>query len=357
MVERRSKILKSSIIEKVTILLLFLSVSFSICYWAVAKYDVSTDYAACGDAQSYIKMSKMDYQDVRKPFRYRVLMPSTVYILNRYLNIGNFLSRYYEDVDKKMIQLNFGIVNMICLTLAGFLLFYYCLYLGFNRWEGLVGAFLFFTSFFVITYYAVPLVDSMAAFFIIACFYALLKNSMFGLMLAFLFGVFAKETTFIAIPLIMLEERKIFSRKLLYCLPGIVLYSIFVNVSGYSGGWTISHTLLNQGTFLGSIYTFINSLNFYYIIDFIQTFMFLWVLFFFALFRCRQPVFIRRSLWLLLLPLLMAPIAATPSVGRVSFFLFPIVIPCVLLALRKIFASEDSNIVCSEKGIKDAKNI
>ncbi len=350
MVECHNKISKTGLIEKVCILLLFLSVSFSICYWAMAKYDVNTDYAACGDAQSYIKMSQMDYENVRKPFRYRILMPSLVYILNKHLNLDSFLNKYYEDVEKKKIQLNFGIINILSLAFAGFLLFYYCLHLGFNKWEGLVGAFLFFTSFFVVNYYSVPMVDSMAAFFVIACFYALLKNSIPGLVLAFLFGVFAKETTFIVIPLIMLEERKIFSRKLLYCLPGIVLYSIFVNVSSYSQGWTISNTVFNHGKLLGCIYGFIDTLNFYYIIDFIQTFMFLWVLFFIALFKCKKPVFIKRSLWLLLLPLVMAPIAATPSVGRVSFFLFPIVIPCALLALRKIFTLDNTDFVSIEKG-------
>lgn len=357
MIERQNKISKTGLIEKTCILLLFLSVSFSICYWAIAKYDVNTDYAACGDAQSYIKMSQMNYENVRKPFRYRILMPSLVYILNKNLNLDSFLNKYYENVENKKIQLNFGIINILSLTFAGFLLFYYCLHLGFNKWEGLAGAFLFFTSFFVVNYYSVPMVDSMAAFFIIACFYALLKNSMPGLMLAFLFGVFAKETTFIVIPLIVIEERRIFSRKLLYCLPGIILYSIFVNVFRYSEGWTISKVLLDFDYFFQYASSFFRTLNLYFLIEAIQTFMFLWVLFLYAFFKCTKPVFIRRALWLLIFPIIAAPIAGTPVVGRVAFFLFPIVIPCALLALRKIFTLDNTDIVSIEKGIRDAKNI
>jgi len=325
-------------VEKICLFLLFLGISFSICYWAIAKYDVGADYKACGDAQYYIKMSKMDYSDVRKPYRYRVLMPSMVYILNRNVNLDGFLSKYYEDVEKKKIQLNFGIVNIITIAFSGFLLFYYCFHLGFNKWESLVGAFLFFTSFFVINYYSVPMIDSLAAFFIIAGFYAVFRNSGIGLMLTFLFGVFAKETTFLILLLIILEERKIFSKKILYCLPGILAYFIFVNIFKYSEGWTVSKTMLDVNYLASYIDSFLKSLNAYFVIEGIQTFMFLWILFLYAIFKLDKPLFIKRALWLLLLPLVCAPIAGTPVVGRVTFFLCPVVIPLSLIALRSIFA-------------------
>lgn len=329
-------------VEKICLFMLFLGISFSICYWAIAKYDVNTDYKACGDAQYYIKMSKMDYSDVRKPYRYRILMPSMVYILNKYLNFDSFLSKYYEDVEKKKIQLNFGIVNIIAIACSGFLLFYYCSYLGFNKWESLVGALLYFTSFFVINYYSVPMVDALAAFFIIAGFYAVFRNSNIGLMLSFLFGVFAKETTFLILLLIIFEEKKIFSKKLLYCLPGILAYFIFVNIFKYSQGWTISKTLLDGNYLASYIGSFSKKLNAYFVIEGIQTFMFLWVLFLYAIFKLKKPLFIKRALWLLLLPLIFAPIAGTPVVGRVTFFLCPIIIPLSLIALRNIFAKENA---------------
>jgi len=331
---------RKNFIEKICIFLLFLSVSFSICYWAIAKYDVDSDFKAIGDAQSYIKMSKMDYTNVRKPFRYRIMAPSLVYVLDKSLDLDSFLNKYYEDVEKKKIQLNFGIVNIISIAFTGFLLFYYCVHLGFNKWESLVGSFLFFTSFFVVNYYSVPMVDALAAFFIMAGFYAVLRNSAVGLFLSFLFGVFAKETTFLILFLIVLTERKIFSKKMLCCLPGIVAYFIFINVFRYSEGWTITRTLLDSSQFLEFASLFCRRLNLYFLIEAIQTFMFLWVLFLYAVFKYDKPLFIKRALWLLIFPFIAAPIAGTPAVGRVTFFLFPIVIPFALLVLKDIFAKE-----------------
>lgn len=331
---------KKGFVEKICILLLFLGISFSICYWAMAKYDVDSDYTACGDAQYYIKMSNMDYKDVCKPYRYRVLMPSLVYVFNKYVNMDSFLSRYYEDVEKKKAQLGFGIINTIAIALSGFLLLYYCARLGFNKWESLVGALLFFTSFFVINYYPVPMVDSLAAFFIIAGFYAVLTNSAAGLILSFLFGVFTKETTFLIPLLIMLEEKKIFPKKLFYCLPGLITYIVFMNFFKYPQGWTISRVLLDHHYFLEHAGSFCKTLGAYFVIEGIQTFMFLWALFLYAIFKLNKPAFIERALWLLLLPFIFAPIGGTPVVGRVTFFLFPVIIPLSLLALRKLFAQD-----------------
>ncbi len=195
--------IKSRLREKVVVFMLFLSASFSISYWAIAKYDVYSDYRACGDSQSYIKMSYHDCSGIQQRYRNRVLMPFIVSLLNKHLKIGRYLSRYYEDVDKKMIQLNFGIVNILGITFTAFLLFYYCLYLKFSKWESLLGAFLFLTSFFVVNYFTVPMVDSLSAFFIMGGFYAVLRGSLVGLFLSFLLGVFTKDTTFMIMLLIL----------------------------------------------------------------------------------------------------------------------------------------------------------
>jgi hypothetical protein len=255
--------------------------------------------------------------------------------------MDNFLSKYYDDVEKKKIQLNFGIINIISIALTGFILFYYCLLLSFSKWESLGGTLLFFTSFFVVNYYSVPLVDSLAAFFIISGFYAVLKNSGIGIMLSFLFGVFAKETTFIIILLIILQERNLLSKKLLYCLPGALAYFIFINVFKYSDGWSVIGMFSDPKYFTNLIMGSFKNVNAYVVIEFIQTFMFLWVLFLYAIFKLKKPLFIRRSLWLLLLPFVFAPLGGTPVAGRVAFFLFPVVIPLSLLTLKSIFGEEN----------------
>jgi len=85
---------RKNFIEKIYIFCLFLGVSLSICYWAIAKCDVDSDFKACGEAQSYMKMSRMDYGNVEKPYRYRIFAPSLVYGLNKLLNLDSFLNKY-----------------------------------------------------------------------------------------------------------------------------------------------------------------------------------------------------------------------------------------------------------------------
>lgn len=337
---------KTKLSEKIVIFMLLLSAAFSITYWAIAKYDVYTDYKACGDAQSYIKMSHYDYSGVEQRYRNRILMPFIVSLLNKHLKIEPFLSKYYQDVDKKMIQLNFGIVNILSIALTAFLFFYYCLYLKFSKWESLLGSFLFLTSFFVVNYFTVPMVDSLSTFFIMGGFYAVLRGSVVGLFLSFLFGVFTKETTFIILPLILLVERRIFSKKLLLCIPGVFAYAIFAasiqKTIGSVNGFYLFKDVLNiiQGKFLANAFGWFSLYTF---IEYIQVFMFLWILFIYAFLKCKKPMFLKRSCWLLLAPLV-TPFFGVAAVGRVVFYLFPIVIPLALLAIRDILTTTDSDL-------------
>jgi len=335
--------MNKNLFEKICIFMLLLGASFSICYWAIAKYNLTEDYRACGrDAENYIKMSKMQYTDVPKPYRYRVVMPSMVYLLNRYLNIDNFLSQYYEDVESKKMQLNFGIVNILALTCTAFLLYYYCQGFGLSKPESLLGAFFYLTSFFVVTYYTVPLVDSLSAFFILACFYALFNDSLAMLGIYFLLGVFTKEATFLVIPLIMLAKKKIFSKELLVCLPGVFFYIILVTAFKSPLGDNVFSIISDPSRLKMFLSTYVTNLSLYGLIEAIQTFMFLWVLALISIFKCRIPAFLKRSLWLFLLPVLTAPVVGLPFVGRVTFYLFPIIIPLSLFALRDIFAKENA---------------
>lgn len=342
---------KTKLIEKLVIFMLLLSAAFSITYWAVAKYDVYSDYNACGDTQSYIKMSKHDYQNIQQRYRVRILMPAIVSFLNDHLKIEPFLRRYYEDVDKKMIQLNFGIVNILGITFTAFLLFYYCLHLKFSKEESLLGSFLFLTSFFVVNYFTVPMVDSLSIFFIMGGFYAVLRSSLVGLFLSFLLGVFTKETTFIILPLILLVERKIFSKKLLMCIPGVVAYAIFAaNIQktiGREGGFYLFRDVLNiiQGKFLADA---LRQFSVYTLIENAQVFMFLWILLIYALLKCKKPMFLKRSAWLILAPLV-TPFLGLAAVGRVVFYFFPIVIPFALLAIRDILDTKRSDLQTSAR--------
>ena len=160
--------------------------------------------------------------------------------------------------------------------------------------------------------------------------------------MAFLLGVFTKEATFLVIPLIMLVKKNIFSKELFICLPGALLYIIFVTLFKSPLGdnvFSIASDPSRLKEFLGS---YVTNLSLYGLIEAIQTFMFLWVLALIAIFKCKVPLFLKRSLWLFILPFVTAPIVGIPFVGRVTFYLFPVVIPLSLFALKDIFAHEQS---------------
>ncbi len=246
-----------------------------------------------------------------------------------------------------MIQLNFGIINVLALALTALVLFYYCLQLGFSKWEGLVGSLLFLTSFFVVTYYTIPMVDSLASLFLMVGFFAVLNNSLIWIFLSLLLGAFTKETTFVIIPLIILTERHFFSKKLLVCLPAVILYAIFIMSLSplieknnlYIFRIIVDPSLLNEYILNG-----FREFTAYSVIEYVQTFMFLWALILYALLKVKDqiPVFIKRSAWLILLIFVIPFIVGCAAVGRVAFYLFPIAIPLSLVALRDIFAKENA---------------
>lgn len=338
--------MNKNFIEKICILLLFLSISFSICYWAMAKYDVYTDLDS-SDAGAYIKMSNGQFEGAPRRFRYRFLVPATVSFLNKHLRLETFLSKYYRDIDKKTIQLNFGLVNMCGIAMTAYVFFFYLIRLGFTRWESIAGSFLFLTSFFVVNYYPIPIVDSWSVFFLIWGFYSILANSNIGLFLSFLIGIFTKETTFVLILLVMLQDKHFFTKKLLLFLPAVILYIFYIrHINGLTSdrGLYIFTTIWNFDSTLALIKNSLREFNFYTLIENTQTFMFLWVLFLYGLFKCKKPVFIKRSLWLLSLIIIMAPLVGCASVGRVAFYLFPVIIPVSLLALRKVFEGHEQEL-------------
>lgn len=335
---------RSKWVERVSLYLLFLSISFAICYWAVAKYDVTTDLSS-SDALMYIKMSRLEFEGVPRRFQYRILMPLLVRgvgELTERMGTARFLSNYFEDVDWKMTQLNFGIVNVIALSGTAFVLFYYFGRLGFSKWESLVGAFLYLTSFFVVNYFSITLADSLSCFFLATGFYAVVRASPKGLFLSLVLGALAKETIFTLVLVVLISEWKLRSRMFAVCILAVllyVLYIVFFPIKTVDDGVYIFSVISNLGTARRSLFTFFRSFNFYSVFEYVEAFLFLWILFIYALLRCQMPLFFKRMAWLLLLPVLMTPLQSVGANGRVTFYLFPIVIPCALYALRDIFSS------------------
>lgn len=326
------------IIKNFCLFFLFLSVAFNVTYWAMAKYDVMGDLKAVGDAQFYIKMSQGDFHDIPARYVKRWLMPAMVESLNRHFRIEAFLSRHYEINPQKIMSMNFTLVNIIFLTGTALILFYYLKGLGFVEYESLIGAFLFFTSFFVVNYYSVPLVDSMGMFFVVAGIWAIMKKQIFWLTVIFILGVFAKETIFVLIPVVFLEERKGLPRMLPAFLPGALLYIAWGIAYGHANGDNVFTIVTHPDLLRGSLMLAKSELSLYTLIEHVQTFMFLWILFLIGIFYWKKvPEFPRKQVPLMILPFVVPFLVKSAAVGHVAFYLFPIVVPFVLMTLREIF--------------------
>jgi hypothetical protein len=325
------------LLKNLFIYFLFLGVAFNITYWAIAKYDVYSDFRAVNDARYYIQMSQGNYDGVLSRYAKRFILPEMVRSVNRILNIEGFLSRYYEDVDKKTAQLSFGVINILFLASTAFLFFLFTKNLGFSELEGLLGSLLFLTSFFVITYYTLPLVDSAGCFFVMACFYALQRQSIFWLAVSFLIGVFAKESTFIIFLASFFVVRSFRWGAVFACLPGILLYFLITGgKSGEASGYNIFEIMMMPALLKNNILGGFKDFSWFTLIETVQLMSFAWIFFFWGLFRIKKPEFIKRQLWLLFLPLLVPFLVGESSVSRVAFYLFPIFLPIVMLGIKDI---------------------
>ena len=337
---------KRRTIKALVVFLCMLSAAFSISYWAMAKYDSAGDLSSIGDSSYYVKMSTLDFDGVVKPYALRPLMPLTVYSVTSAINffgIDKFLSNIdqYENVDEKLTSVYFGLVNILCIAMTGFLFFYYCRRLGFSDWMSMAGALMYFASFFTVTYYTLPMIDSMAALFIMLAFYAVLCESDLLIFLTAFIGPFAKETTFVILPMLVLCGSKTKLRKLILCLPGITAFLIYVNnishLTANTEGWNLFGVSFWTQKLTRFLQVFLQSFNIYFLIENIQIFMFLWVLAGYGLIYCKKHDFIRRQSWLLLLLIALPPLAGIPAVGRCAFFLFPVVFPLALYTLDSLF--------------------
>lgn len=329
--------MKRKIIFSCCVYFLFFGIAFNITYWAMAKYDVRSDFSSVNDARYYIQMSQGNYEGVPPRYAKRFVLPEMVRLLNENLKMEKFLGRYYQDIEQKTVQMNFGLVNILFLSGAAFLFFLFMLNLGFSAMEGLLGGMIFLTSFFVVTYYTIPLVDSAGCFFVMACFFAIQQQNIFWLTICFLIGVFVKESTFVIVLASMLSGRKIWFKALLACLPGVLAY-LFLSwgKAGGTGGYNIFEIATTPELFMGTIKSGISDFSLFAIIESVQLLGFCWIFFIAGLFHQPKPEFLRRQFGLFLLPLVVPFLVGESNLSRVAFYLFPIFLPIVMFGIRDI---------------------
>jgi hypothetical protein len=320
---------------------LFLSIAFNVTYWAITKYNVINDLSAAGDAESYIKMSRGQYDDIQTRYLRRWLVPSMVRSLRPVLKIPHALEKFYDIEEYKITNLLFGIINIFFLTLTAFCFFYFCRYLGFGGWESLTASLLFLTSFFVITYYTIPMVDAVASFFVMAGFLAILRGNMFWLSVVFTIGIFAKETTFVLIGIFFLDNWRKAIKFFWVFIPGLITYHCLSSIVPQNGA-TFLGNISNTTALIASFRSAWKAQSAYSMIENFQILMFLWFLFLYALIRYWKdiPLFLRKQMPLLVLIFVTPFFVNSGAVGRVAFYLFPVLIPPVVIVFRGCFAHE-----------------
>ncbi|MBF0531684.1 MAG: hypothetical protein HQL23_01140 [Candidatus Omnitrophica bacterium] len=329
--------MQSNWIRQMILAVFFLGTAFNITYWAIAKYDFKNDMkTAVTDASRYLKMSHGDFSGVERRYARRVMVPSLVLFLRNQFPVSRFIPGEYVDIAAKMDQLYFGIINILALAGTAFLLSRFCQQLGCSPLEGVIAGLIFLTSFFVVTYYTVPLVDALTAFCLMGCYYALLRRRLLWLSLFFLIGILTKEAIFLILFAIVLDQRKLCSAPLFVCLPWVIFYfGFFYTSAADAHDVTFFFSNLRQ-LLAGGLAAF----RPFALIEALEVFMAVWFLAIYALRKCPVPDFIRRQQWILVFPFVFPFFVGEASLGRIAFYVFPIMIFLAVLALRDILESE-----------------
>ena len=317
--------------------MVFLWAAAGLVYPPITKYDLYDPGLGGreGDVGQYVRIYQgVPLQQVARPFRYRVLTPRLARLVPA---VPHALLRYFDVNEEKQVKYRFGIVNLVALAVSGLLMVMLCGSLGFGLGEGLLATFLYYTSFPVINSAGTPMVDAWAHAFLLLGLVAALRGSLPWLAAASLIGMFAKETTLLLVPAVLVLDAPWRSKatRLLVLLPGVLAYAVFRFVL-YPGGYglpgdpatAMSNLIwrLNHGPYLMWI-----------LFDGGTAFGLLWPLAAYGAWSLRgasrDPLV--RLAWLV--PgVLLVPFLIGSNIGRIWFYAFPAVIPLAVAGLRRL---------------------
>lgn len=316
-----------------TVLLICLTASYAIVYTAIQNFS-EADPGGNYDALLYLSI----YRGQEAPVKYwssRIVTPFLARILPD--PPGWLFSPQRELSEPWIAKIKFGTVNFIFLTLTGILLFYFLLSFEFSPAESLLGVLLFYSMRPVVQYAGTPMAEAVGYFFLLLCFYAIRKNNLILLAIGFLPGVFIKEAAFLSFGAVLLFERRFWRSR--FALRALFLL-IACSLVFYATRLYIFHIPLGERHF--SLLTTNNLKNvlmgvfsFNKAADLLSSFGLLWILFAYGLIRGRPAELMRR--WSYLVVVLLAVIFLLQlNLGRLLFFVFPVVIPLVLYGIRGI---------------------
>lgn len=317
--------------KNIILLLILCSITLSTSYWSVSKFREYNKVISI-DINSYKKMVFMPFKnDVYAPFCYRLLTPVVV---NLFQNIpypqllGNVLNLEGKD----NVETGFSIVNIIFTMLTSIILYYFFMNNNIQEYYSFLGSIFYLTSYYVVTWNYLPLVDAAGHFFLALGLYSIISSRYKTLAFAVLIGFWAKETTLLLIFAALLWDHK--DRLLHYSiLPGTILY-ITARVFVFSNVAYFESSFQSYVELFLSHYT---SLSYYFDV-FIKSFFVFLPLSIISIYRFRHtyPRPMQRLLWLII-PIYGQTFIATDG-GRLVFYAFPIIFYTVVYYLQEYFS-------------------
>lgn len=275
--------------------------------------------ATVNDSLPYASMtSGVPLQDVPKPFRYRVVVP--------------FLARLLPHADVHHIQLGWGLLDVVALTLAGWAVFLFLRHRGFATLPALLGGSLFYVSWVVVRYSGTVLVDAASYAALAVAAYAVVSRRTVLLLVSVTVGMAVRETTALVVVLILLigGPRPVVVRQLAACVPGL---------AGYAALRLAMPTDLGYSYSLGRIVEAFGSLGTMHglagaVVQFMLTFGPLWVLAVIG-WCAADPPLPRRPAWLVPI-VLVVPYLVGSNLDRVWFLAFPVVLAFSVAGIEEI---------------------
>lgn len=282
----------------------------AIVYVSVTQFPLAD--ATVNDSLQYAAMTAhAPWATIAKPFRWRVLEP--------------LLAGLGPHSDPGRIQVVWGVLDALCLTLAAWFEFLVLRRGGRSTATAVLVAMLFFSSWVVLRYAGMVLVDAASYLFLAAGVYAAVARRPVLLFAVVSVGMFVKETTVLVVLLVVLlgTPRAQRLRQLALCVPGVAGYVALRLATPTDLGYTygVSRVLEAFGT-LGTARGALLAAA-----EFALTFGPLWILAVVGWARApaAERILPRRTAWIVLLVLLV-PYLIGSNLGRVWFLAFPVVL-------------------------------
>ena len=310
-----------------------LTVTYSVMYTSLQYYN-SENFAGNTDSIVYMALARGEDIETRRSKGARVL---SILLVKMLPDPPSAIFHVRRNVTSEWIlKFKFALVNSAFLVGTAWLIWFYLKKLGFSEAAALLGMLLFLTSLSVVYSSTIPMVEASSYFFLALCAVAIAYRNRPLFAVAFLVGLFAKESVALILPLALLAVSE---RRLSWigaALPGMVVYLGWRAWGVQSGSGDLGH--LDPEHLKSALNSIPAYLRFSKFMDLFASFGLLWVPAFYAMLTGRLTRELQRQyLWIAML-FLVALLVGT-GFGRTVFLAFPVVIPGALIGIREFWKS------------------